>query len=585
MTPVNRNGLWAEIVADELVRSGLTRVCIAPGSRSTPLTLALGTRPELEVSVHLDERSAAFFALGYARASGRAAAVVCTSGTAAVNFMPAIVEAHESEVPLLVLTADRSHDLRDSGANQTIDQIRLYGSHVLWSVDVAPPEADPPAVLTRSLRTLVGRAWALAHGSPGGPVHLNFPFRKPLEPTPVAADRVTLQPEELGRPDGGPFTRLYVGRRQPDPALIDGLADVIRAHERGLIVCGPLGNTPGFAEAVTTLSRASGYPIVADALSGLRYRSDSESVVLTAYEIGGLPDGVDVVLRFGDLPTATALLNFLGHVRPILNAQVRESGRWADDTHRLTHLLAADEVAFCRQMAAALGAVARGAWARGVWLHDRAAGRLVTEGLGAGAWFDGAALAAVVQALPDDATLVIGNSLPVRQLDAYVHRPDRRLRVLGNRGASGIDGVVSTAVGIAAAQPERPTVLVIGDISFYHDLNGLLAARQQDLALVVVVLNNDGGGIFRRLPIESFEPAFTRLFLTPHGMTFEHAAAQFGFAHARAEGWDALVTAVQTALSGRQRLVVEVRTEAARDLEVGRGVREQVRLKLGVVKF
>ncbi len=580
MTPVNRNGLWADIVVDELIRSGLRDVCIAPGSRSTPLTLAFGARPEVRVTSHLDERSAAFFALGVGLATGRPAAVVCTSGTATANFYPAVIEAHESEVPLLVLTADRSHELRDSGANQTIDQIKLYGDHVLWSVDVAPPEQDPAAVLVRSLRTLANRAYARAAGSPAGPVHLNFPFRKPLEPTPVPTDRVTLRDDEAARDDGAPYTRLAAAPRRATPEQVAWLADVIRAHPRGLIVCGPRLADPELPNAVLRLARAAGYPIVAEALSDVRYRPADGVVRLTHYDTVKLETQPDVVLRFGDVPTSAALLAALDAWRPRVMVQIRESGRWADDTHRLTDHLQAHEATACDAVTEALSdtLAQRGA---GEWLcaarerEARVADSLARH-VAAATLFDGAVIADVVATLPDDAALFIGNSLTVRHADQYGQATAKRLRVFGNRGVAGIDGLVSTALGVAAALPAHPLTLVLGDLALYHDLNGLLAVRRCGVPITIVVVNNDGGGIFRRLPIKDFEPAFTDLFLTPHGLSFEAAAKLHGLAHHAPANRADFRAAFAAALAARDAHLIEIRTDSERDLEIAKLIRKNV---------
>ena len=575
---MNRNIFWADVFVDELIRAGVRDVCIAPGSRSTPLTLAFAARPEVRITSHLDERSAAFFALGLGLATGRPAAVVCTSGTATANFYPAVIEAHESEVPLLVLTADRSHELRDSGANQTIDQVKLYGDHVLWSVDVAPPEQDPAAVLVRSLRTLANRAVAKASGSPAGPVHLNFPFRKPLEPTPVPTDRTTLKEDEAARGDGAPFTRLAAAPRTPTPEQVGWLADIIREHPRGLIVCGPRLADPALPDAVLQLARANGYPIVAEALSGLRYRPAEGVTRLTHYDTLKYDLKPDVVLRFGDVPTSAALLLALDSWRPRVMLQVRESGRWADDSHRLTDHLQVHETSLCLAVARALGDSLADR-ASGDWLcAAREQEAKVAAGLSAqmaGAeLFDGAVIADVAATMPDGGALFIGNSLTVRHFDQFGQGAGQCLDVYGNRGVAGIDGLVSTALGVAAATPDRPLALVLGDLALYHDLNGLLAVHRSGVPITIVVVNNDGGAIFRRLPIKDFEPAFTDLFLTPHGLSFEGAAQLYGLAYHAPTTRADFRTTFADAVASRQPHLIEVRTDSARDLEVAKLIRK-----------
>jgi len=574
---MNRNIFWSTVFVDELIRAGLREVCIAPGSRSTPLTLAFAARPEVRVTSHLDERSAAFFALGLGLATGRPAAVVCTSGTATANFYPAVIEAHESEVPLLVLTADRSHELRDSGANQTIDQVKLYGGHVLWSVDVAPPEQDPPAVLVRSLRTLADRAFARASGSPAGPVHLNFPFRKPLEPTPAPADRVTLAEDEAARAADAPYTRLMAAPRIATVEQVDWLVEVIRTSPRGLILCGPRLADSALPAAVLELARASGYPVVAEALSGLRFGRAEGVVRLTHYDTLKLDLQPEVVLRFGDVPTSAALQLAVDGWRPRAMVQIRESGRWADDTHRLTHQLQAQEASTCQAVAQALGESlaerAIGEWLCAVAAREARVAAALQSQLQTAELFDGAVIADVVDTLPAGAALFIGNSLTVRHADQYGQAPDKALAVYGNRGVAGIDGLVSTALGVAAATPDRPLTLVLGDLSLYHDLNGLLAVRRCGVPITIVVVNNDGGGIFRRLPIREFEPAFTDLFLTPHGLSFAAAAQLHGLTYAAPTTRADLRARLATALAARRPHLIEVKTDSATDLEVAKRIR------------
>ncbi len=574
----NRNSFWARTFIDELARCGLEAVCIAPGSRSTPLVMACAENPRLRIYSHIDERSAAFFALGMAQASGRPVAVICSSGTATANFHPAVIEAKYAGVPLLILTADRPPELRGSGANQTIDQIKMYGDHVLWSVDAALPEAEPPAVAVRSLRTLACRAYALAGGLPAGPVHINFPFRKPLEPIQVPGDYGLLETP----PFAPPLTRIERGLVLPTAAQIETLASIIAAHADGWIVCGPSCPGGGFPAAVAALARAAGYPILADPLSGVRFHPETAAVVTGGYDtflMSGMPPtpAPAVVLRFGAVPTSRWLNEYLERIELAHRIHVRASGVWADDAHRTTLFIQADETALCQRLADNLA----GGRPLAVFPQEAAVWETFDQQAD-GALFDGLLLADVVDSLPDDAALFVGNSLPVRHLDQFARPMPRRVRVLANRGASGIDGVVSSALGAAAAQPNQPLVLVIGDLSFYHDLNGLLAIRRCGIRnLIIVLLNNDGGGIFHRLPVKDFDPPFTDLFVTPHGLDFQHAAQLYGLAYQRAEERSAFRQALAGSLTTPGTQLIEVRTDAQQDLkrraEIVQAVQDRLR--------
>lgn len=569
MEAPNRNLLWAQIVVDELARCGLTDVCIAPGSRSTPLVFAFAEHPAVTVHSHIDERSAAFFALGLALASDRPVAVLCSSGTATANFFPAIIEAHYAQVPLLVLTADRPHELRESGANQTVDQVKLYGDHVLWSFDVPPPEAEPAPLTVRALRTLACRAYARADGTPKGAVHLNFPFRKPLEPTPAG-----LAHAEDGRADGQPYTQIVrMTPAAPENAL-DLLTDTLAHARRGLIVCGPRSGGDSFPAAVQALAEALRFPLLADGLANVRFHASS-ALVLGGHDtfLAQRPawDEPDVIVHFGALPTSAALDSYLSAIPDARRIMISANGVWSDANHQIDTLITADPAQLCRAVIDRLPVQGQQdeAWTA-AWLEaERAVWRALDALIADGVWFDGAAVACAMDSLPDSAYVYIGNSLAVRHVDQFARPNNKRFKALCNRGASGIDGTVSSALGasIAAAREGVPLTLICGDLAFYHDLNGLLAVRRCGARARFIVVNNDGGGIFHRLPVAQFDPPFTELFVTPHGLSFEHAAALYDLAYTQPQTIHALSETLQQALAGERAQLIEVKTDAARDLE------------------
>ncbi len=582
----NPNTHWAAIFVDELAANGLEAVCLAPGSRSTPLALAFAAQPEIQIYRHLDERSAGFFALGLGLAPQRPVALVCTSGTAAANFHPAIIEAYYSHVPLLVLTADRPAELRGSGANQTIDQIKMYGDHVRWSVEVPTPQPNAPDVILRHLRTLAARAYATADGLVKGPVHLNFPFRKPLEPGNLV---INLADEEHSNRNVQPFTRIKRGSVMVDTGQVASVGAAIRDNPRGLIVCGPECPTGDFPTAVLTLAKKSGYPILADSLSNLRHGTHADE----SYVIGGfhlwLPavkdvlGEPDIILRFGAVPTSNSLASYLESTAATLETitiHIREDGEWADDLHLTHEMIQANPATFCMALAELLEHDKPRP--DKVWLDQwRAAEHTgwerVSVAIGETAFFDGAAVRQVLLALSDGHALFAGNSMPVRHVDTFDQPDARSIRIYGNRGASGIDGNVSTALGLAASGAHDHVVAILGDITFYHDMNGLLAARQFGLRnITFVVINNDGGGIFHRLPIATTladDPIFTDLFLTPHGLKFEHAAAMYGLTYRAVADEAGLAKALREALEGTDEpMLIEVETNSAADFRHMRAV-------------
>lgn len=560
---------FAGAFVDELARSGVRHACVCPGSRSAPLALLLRRHPNLRVWTHLDERTAAFFALGMAKALREPVAIVSTSGTAAVNFAPAVVEAHYGRVPLLVLTADRPPELREVGANQTIDQVRLYGTHVKWSVEAALPESGEEAM--RYVRSLACRAAALARSDTPGPVHVNFPFREPLVPAPGTA------PVGRDADSQTPYFGVRQAARRPDPADLADLAAELGAARRGLIVCGPRDD-PGFPEAVARLGQQLGFPILADPLSQVRCGPHHGPLVIDAYdaflrdEEAAWALAPEVVLRFGAAPTSKPLLLYLKQHSRARQVLVDEAG-WNDPALVASDVIHADPTSFCRALLAALPPAAREE-ARGPWawrwqeLNERAGAALASSLSADPGVSEPGVLAELAGLLPPGATLFAGNSMPVRDLDAFFPGGSRPVRFLANRGASGIDGVISTALGAAAVSSE-PMVLVIGDLSFYHDMNGLLAARRfaqtggrlPGLRVTIVLLNNDGGGIFSLLPQADDPEHFEELFGTPHGLDFRHAAEMYGLAYRNVERRVDFRAAVQGAMASEGVTVIEVRTD------------------------
>jgi 2-succinyl-5-enolpyruvyl-6-hydroxy-3-cyclohexene-1-carboxylate synthase len=579
--PENATYAFCGALVDELWRCGVREVCLCPGSRSAPLALSALRHPGLRTWTLLDERGAGYFAAGAARASGRPVAVLTTSGTAAANLLPAVVEAWFAELPLVVLTADRPHELRGFGALQTVDQVGLFGTHVKWAVDLPLPEADDRAL--RFVRSLACRAVAEACGPPAGPVHLNVPLREPLVPVPQ--DRPAASPvARRGRPEA-PYTAWEPV--QPSlPATLAELAERLGQYERGVVVCGPL-DRPGFPEALVQLARRLSYPVLADPLSQLRAGPHDRSPVVDAHEaLLRLPELTlrlrpEAVLRFGATPTSRTLQGYVNSHPDAFQVVVQGGRGWPDPEHTAHRLVRADPVAFCRALSDRVPPRAPGAWWH-TWQRANTQARRALEGFlqTVEEPFEGRVFRELEALLPDPCVLFVGNSMPVRDLDAFFPSTGKRVRMLANRGASGIDGVVSSALGAAAVSPQ-PVVLVLGDLSLYHDLNGLLAARRFGLDLLVVLLNNDGGGIFSFLPQAEHGEGFEELFGTPHGLDFQPAVETFGGRYRRAADWEEFREAVRDGLRSGGLTVVEVRTDRRRNVELHRqawaAVREALR--------
>lgn len=565
---------------DELAAAGVDSICVAPGSRSTPLTVAAAEHEHLHVYSHLDERSMAFFALGRARATGTPVPIVTTSGTATAELHPAIQEADRARVPMLALTADRPRELADSGANQTIDQTKLYGDAVRWFRTLPDPEANSRKL--RAIRTTACRAVATATRAPAGPVHLNVPFRKPLSPTieteEVPPDFAERHPLAASGRDG-PFVRITDGRKEPEPSTVDSLHEAITEATRPLVVAGPAdGDTisPSVAAQLATDLEA---PLVADPLSGLRFGEHVEGTpVIGAADVlaaaGVLADWPtpDFVIRVGASPTSKAFRNYLATLdtRQVL---IDPAGGWREASFTATDLVAADPTATA---SALLEEATPG---KSMWLERwRTAAAIATDVAAEPPYFEGGIARHVVSSAPAGATLFVSNSMPVRDVDRFGPPRTDPLTVYGNRGASGIDGITSTALGAGSATDD-PLIVLTGDLAYYHDSNGLLALDRCDVSATIVLINNDGGGIFQKLPIAKHD-TFESQFRTPHGLDFAPLGDLYDFSVRRVGDYDAFSRAYETAIESDGTNVIEVIFDATDSHEVREALCETVGSRL-----
>jgi 2-succinyl-5-enolpyruvyl-6-hydroxy-3-cyclohexene-1-carboxylate synthase len=565
--PQNPSHALAVVVVDELVRGGVTDAVLAPGSRSTALAMTLHADPRIRLHVEIDERSAGFLAIGLARASGRPAAVVTTSGTAVANLHPAVLEADAARVPLLLFTADRPPELRHTGANQTIDQLKLFGDAVRWFVEVGVPEDRPGAVAY--WRATVARGLFAAAGSPAGPVHLNLAFREPT--VPAVDDGRSAVPHPFsqpiaGRPDGDPWVRIVRGRPQVPDDAIAAMADRIARTPRGLLV---VGDTRAAAGPIHALAAAAGWPIVAEPTAPARH---GPHLVVHANGVLSAPAFLaahrpDLIVTIGRPTVSAAVGRLLAGDAP--QVVVDPDGAWLDPARTMAELVVADPDAWCQAVADRLDVPASSDWLDAWRTADGAAAAAIAETLGAqdGATEPGVARA-VHAAVPAGGALVVASSMPIRDLDAFA-APRSDIVVHANRGVSGIDGFVSTALGVALAHP-GPTVALAGDLSFLHDRNGLLLAADGDPDLVLVVSDNDGGGIFHFLPQAEYPDPFERVFGTPHGLDLADVARTHGLGY-RAVTTDAdVASAVGELVAVGGRHLVHVRTDRRANRELHR---------------
>ncbi len=551
MIPINRTFAPVQALVDELARCGLRHAVTSPGSRNAPIALTLAGDPRIDAVSVVDERAAGFMALGLAKASGLPVAVTCTSGTAAANLLPAVVEAHEARVPLIVLTADRPPELRDVGAGQAIDQLKLFGGAAKWFVEVG--NGEPGREWATHVRALACRAWWTAGGGRPGAVHLNMPLREPLAPVPEDLHAADWQ----GRDDDRPWVELREHSSAPDGDDVQAVAEMVAATRRGVIVCGGGAAAPdasgGLADAVTRLAHATGWPVLAEPTSGLRCGEHDGSHVVAHYDVllrdedfagRQLPE---LVLRVGDMPTSKPLRGWLAETPQVV---VDAHAVWNEPTRVAETILHADPARTCDALASAVEA--RGVTADSGWIAGwRAADALVAPVLAeAPDPFEPKLYAALERLLPDGALVFVSSSMPIRHVESYFPRSSRRIDFLANRGANGIDGVVASAAGAARATG-RPTFLLIGEVALLHDVGGLLAARRAGIDLTIVCANNGGGGIFDFLPVAEHADGadYERHIATPTDLDLAALAALAGIDHARAttpaELADALATSAR----------------------------------------
>lgn len=529
---------FAATFVDELAVQGVEYACVSPGSRSAPIAMALQRHPIIKVFVQIDERSGSFFGVGLAKATGKPVVLLSTSGTAAAEFHPAVVEAFHSRTPLIVITADRPAELRDVGANQAIDQQHLYGTAVRWFVDPGPPIEAPNA--TRIWRRLAARAYAEALA---GPVHVNLPFREPLVPP----------PGQVPSPKGESPQSMTAGRLQPTTDQVASVAAALQRAKRPLVVAGEMRDGERLAGGLNRL----GVPLLAEPSSQLR-RAESGTAV-ESYEAllragWSLQHGPDLVIRLGGTPTSKVLNSWLA-AASAPTFLIDPDRQWRDEDQVASNVLVCDP----QMLIENLPSIDVGAW-RDEWLS---AGKKATAAIAATLvstpMHEGHIVRALAARIPEGTQVFVGSSMPIRAVDSFWPYAKPGQVFYGNRGASGIDGLVSTGLGIAAARSSQPTILLLGDLSVYHDMNGLWALRRHGITATVVVCDNNGGGVFNFLPQAQHTDVFEEIFATPLGLDFAQVARLYGLVFSPVSDRSGLEPAITDALGAQTSTMVVVR--------------------------
>ncbi len=573
----NINSLWAQLIVEELIRNGITQFFIAPGSRSTPMVAAIARHTHAETIVHFDERGTAFAALGYGRVAGKPAVWVTTSGTAVANGLPAVVEASVDAVPLIVLTADRPPELRATGANQTIRQPGIFGDYVTWHFDgPAPDDKISPAFVLTTIDQAV-------HRSATGPVHLNWMFREPLAPLSVNDfEPAYLAPVVSWIDNDSPYTVYASLVKVVEAKSLSHVCALADGAQRGVIVAGRMDH-PEQGKAVMACAERLGWPLLADVGSQVKLGYHDQPVAISHYDFlfGHITGKPDVILQFGRRSASKKLLAWMGNAGANHHVVVDNFADRLDPDHKVTLRIEADIVPFCRSLLENLPPkdVQPSAWLTQWQRKDEQVGAQIAryfEKAGNGPATEPQIARALAGMLKSEGGFVVANSMPVRDMDAF-GRNSHPIQVVMNRGASGIDGIVATAAGTAIGL-RKPVTLFTGDLSLLHDLNSLALLKQSPYPVIIVVVNNDGGGIFSFLPISSYKDMFERYFAVAHGLNFKAAAEMFGLKYRKPENTTLFNKAYLKSLQSKVSTLIEINTDREKNVAVHRAIENSLKI-------
>ena len=580
---VNRNNIWANIFIEQLASIGVRNACLSPGSRSTPLAYTLSKNKKIKSYTHFDERSTSFFALGLAKANGEPVIVVTTSGTAVAELYPAIIEAYQQRVPLIICTADRPPELIGSGANQTINQHNIFKNHIRWFRDLGLPSISETGF--RHLQRLAIKAFHISFIEDRGPVHLNFPFKKPLEPfyytDEINGSLVKIKPQR--------YIHSRTETVTSSSKVLNKLVLDLMTTDRGIIIVGPSENNKVVNSSIKKLASKLKYPVYADGLSQLRFAtSTNDKNVLSNYNSFLRSENFieenepEIILQFGRTPTSSTIENFLSKTsadRYLINFY----GDKFDPSGNAKNILSIDPKIFCLNIISQLNAKKFNR-KKSNWLDNFVKAEKICEELKTKRiqkikeLNEPAIISELINFLPSGSNVFIGNSLPVRDVDNFCSNISKKINIYFNRGASGIDGVTSTALGLAIKK--QPAVLITGDLSFLHDIGALSIAFKYSIPLIIVVINNNGGGIFDSLPIANKVSKFEEYFITPHNLELSDIVKSFKIDYQSIDNRSALKNKLKKCLSRKLPSVLEIQTDAVKSAEQRNKYFEEVKEKI-----
>ncbi|MFQ5583504.1 MAG: 2-succinyl-5-enolpyruvyl-6-hydroxy-3-cyclohexene-1-carboxylic-acid synthase [Calditrichia bacterium] len=574
----NMNILWGSLIIEELLRNGVDYFCISPGSRSTPLTAAIAHNNRANHIICFDERGAAFHALGYARATWKPAALISTSGTAAANYLPAVVEASVEGLPMIILTADRPPELRQTAANQTIDQTSLFGKYVRWLFDLPCPDEN---ISPQMVLTTVDQVVYRSRRQPAGPVHMNCMFREPLAPEPQPVSAVYRQGIAVWMDNPGPYTKYSLSTMHPDEETIGHLTEILNKSKRGWLLVGRL-NDQTVRGSVARLVKQLNWPVFPDITSGLRLGKSMSAVIhyfdqLLLFKEEWQEFKPEAILHIGGTFVSKRLLQFLEHNTPENYILVQRNPFRQDPNHQVTLRIEADIPWFCDAIIPHLKGRGNPAWLENFKQKSMLVDERIDNFLSTVEKVNEIAIARQVSRMvPENHALYLASSMPVRDMDMYGAAKSPTVAAASNRGASGIDGTVASAIGYAVGA-KNPVTLLIGDLAMIHDLNSLSQLSAIHLPVIIVVLNNHGGGIFSFLPVAEFSEIFEEYFGTPHPFSFQQAAAMFGVDYARPRTMAEFEEVYNGALKKGQSTLIEIMTDRKENANLHKRLQSEIR--------
>jgi len=577
----NINSFWGYLLIDELVRNGITRFCISPGSRSTPLTIAAAENPNAENIICIDERGSAFYALGYGRATGKPAVIICTSGTAAANYYPAIIEARQSHIPLIILTADRPPELRNSGANQTVNQVKLFADYPKGFFDLPCPDEAIPAQM---ILTTVDQAVSQTQGINPGPVHLNCMFREPLEPANQPFSGSYFRSIKRWEQSRRPFTHYQMKSTHPDISAIKDLAHLINGVRKGFLVVGGLSDEKA-GKAVTQLAARLRWPVFADVTSGIRGEFHTASIIQYFDQLL-ISDKVKnelkpkLIIHIGRPLTSKRYLQFIQEFPPHEYIHIYENSDRLDPNHQVSQRFSCDIDIFCANLELLLSGNIDKNWFMRISENNLKVKKILENHLYWNSAVSEISMPILVSRNMNPLHgLFLASSMPVRDFDMFADFKDSVPSISANRGASGIDGTLATAAGYCSGL-NRPATVVLGDLAMIHDMNSLLLIDGSENPITLIVVNNGGGGIFSFLPVSKYSHIFEQYFGTAHDYEFRHLARMFNLKYYQPSTNKEFADVYKRCALGKRSALIEIKTDRDKNYILHQDIQKKVKAVL-----